>query len=204
MQDNFSCTRPTTPPAHIRSPPPLTQGRQGAGISPYTGEARGWDIPLHRGAKGLGYPLTQGRQGVIRGGSRRTSLQCGKGRWELARSAPLCSAGGRTQFIPRRICRRAASARPGKRVRKKHLLSQVLFCHRVALSIFEPPALFRSCSVKNSTSFQVYYNRNTEGGQEVISADMLHLSVCVSPATYLPVPFSNAPSAAFSSKLVTT
>ena len=64
-------------------------------------------------------------------------------------------------------------------------------CHRVALSIFEPPALFRSCSVKNSTSFRIYYSRNMEGGQEVISADLLPLPGCVTPVAYLPVPFPN-------------
>ena len=79
-----------------------------------------------------------------------------------------------------------------------------LICHRVALSIFEPPALFRSGVVKNSTSFRTHYSRSMEGGQEVISAGLLPLSVCVTPVVYLSVPFSNVSSATSSSKFVTT
>ena len=55
-QTTSSCTRPTTPPLRIRSAPPLTQGRQGAGGRSWLstalpgGKGR-WDAARSEGAK---------------------------------------------------------------------------------------------------------------------------------------------------------
>ena len=59
------CTLPSTPPAHIRSPPPLTQGRQGVvvGCSLRTtlqggkGAVGGCALPRHSSPAGLGSPV---------------------------------------------------------------------------------------------------------------------------------------------------
>ena len=89
-QATFSCTVPTTPPAHIRSPPPLTQGRQGAGRAhrqhppvPYLQPLRfasAQHLPLHRGAKprgGRGIAIKPGAKGPPRPQARPRESQGG-------------------------------------------------------------------------------------------------------------------------------